>query len=874
MSWLYSPLLPGGAQLLSSSSTPKTGSDSGSGSDASALTATVATTDSGTGADSSALTWANAAVTDSGTGSDASSVSTPVPTTDSGTGADASALTAAVPVTEAGTGADVSDLVSAGNAVTDSGTGADASALAAAYPTTDSGTGVEAAGSISYVVFPNVYKVFAHEPSSRHVRSALTITGLWRTDFPVVYANRSDSGTGDDASALVVALPLTDDGAGAEASDVPYAPAVTDSGSGADSSSTAVPVAVTDTGAGDDSADSLLIVALALTEDGTGADASSVLGNQAPSIPKALKAIIAHTPEKRRQRTLIIAALTPGANRTVSVTDEGVGSDSSFVSMGARPPLALVVRAHTPAERKQHTQLISGFSISTPGDDDQSINVSDSGTALETGSVITPSTVGARRSVALQGVVYQPLLNRAVQAFHRQEPKDPVPYVLVYLYSAPPTFTYAADGVSNQNWVRKAYKAHQTEQKMLGSRIAVRVFSTTQPMRTDTGTLADSASLVVAVSASDFGMGSDTASFSSSSKTVSDSGVGSDTATIALQFTATDSGSGDDGSSLRAIVAVSEESLDNDDVAYFADVHEVMVLDAGAGSADNVATLQVSISVADDAVGDDVTSSTRLFAATDSGAGADATSLLASLPRTDSGSGTEAARQSRLVTDSGTGADSALLIVALPRTDSGTATDASSVRALVSATDAATTTDQAAPGFGFSVTDSATGSDAAVMSRHVTTSDSGTGSDSLSLAAALPRTDSGTGAETKFITAVINAIESITGVDAVAQGVALSRSDSGSGAETLAKGQYVNDAGTGVDVVASLVASIRKTDSGAGTDASDLGYDGTFYDRDGTILPVQPTQITVGQSGPSIAGARSGIIRRGRGGAIKKRGDA
>src|SRR6185295_11876375 len=75
--------------LESIDSTPKAGTDSGTGADASVLTVLLVPTDTGTGADNSALV-AVYGTTDTGAGTEASNVSQIV--TDTGTGADASSL--------------------------------------------------------------------------------------------------------------------------------------------------------------------------------------------------------------------------------------------------------------------------------------------------------------------------------------------------------------------------------------------------------------------------------------------------------------------------------------------------------------------------------------------------------------------------------------------------------------------------------------------------------------------------------------------------------------------------------------------------------------------------------------------------------------
>lgn len=122
------------------SSTPVSGSDSGTGANSGAVSATATATDTGTGSDSGGISLAFAA-TDTGTGSEAWLISIPVTGLEPGSGDDSAwSSTATLTGTDTGTGVDGSTLTAAVTS-SDTGTGSESGIIQVAA--TDTATGSE-----------------------------------------------------------------------------------------------------------------------------------------------------------------------------------------------------------------------------------------------------------------------------------------------------------------------------------------------------------------------------------------------------------------------------------------------------------------------------------------------------------------------------------------------------------------------------------------------------------------------------------------------------------------------------------------------------------------------------------------------------------
>lgn len=126
---------------VTTSATPVSDSDAGTGTDAGTVTAGVPGSDTGTGADSASLA-ASVPGADTSSGTDAGSVTAALQGADSGSGADASGgITASVPGADTGTGAEGGSL---GIPSADTGTGAESASLTAAVPGSDTAAAADA----------------------------------------------------------------------------------------------------------------------------------------------------------------------------------------------------------------------------------------------------------------------------------------------------------------------------------------------------------------------------------------------------------------------------------------------------------------------------------------------------------------------------------------------------------------------------------------------------------------------------------------------------------------------------------------------------------------------------------------------------------
>ncbi len=258
-------------------STPKAGTESGSGADASVERATYPLTDSGTRTEVAALSAAYPR-TDTGSGSDASAVRVPKAGTDSGAGTDASAEHVANTVTDAGSGADT--VKTKASLVAQTGSGTEVSSTHAAYVSTDSGTGTE----VAKVSRPVADTGTGTDASTGHATYARADAGTG-ADASTEHAsyNRGDSGSGADASAtnqlarLAAALLRADTGAGSDTSSVQTGgtpKAGTDAGSGSEASSVTRTYAVAQPGTGVDTSAERAVYAR--TDTGSGLDTSSL----------------------------------------------------------------------------------------------------------------------------------------------------------------------------------------------------------------------------------------------------------------------------------------------------------------------------------------------------------------------------------------------------------------------------------------------------------------------------------------------------------------------------------------------------------------------------------------------------------------------
>ncbi len=254
------------------SSTPKAGTDSGSGADASAEKAALPRTESATGVDASAERFLTTR-TETGAGVDSSFLRQQKAASDTGAGADVSAEKAVYARTESGAGAD--SIKAKASAVAQTGAGTEVSSEHAAYALTQAGTGTET----SRLTVPKAVSDTGAgtDVSAEHASYAVTqvSTGADASAEHAAYTV-TQPGTGTDASAVARRYAVTDTGAGSDASVEKAVYARAETGAGADSSALQAGNTrnVSDSGTGADS--SVLVARVTRTDAGTGADSSSL----------------------------------------------------------------------------------------------------------------------------------------------------------------------------------------------------------------------------------------------------------------------------------------------------------------------------------------------------------------------------------------------------------------------------------------------------------------------------------------------------------------------------------------------------------------------------------------------------------------------
>jgi len=233
-------------------------SDTGSGSDAVAVTASMPVSDAGSGSDTASITAKILPTSDTGQGSDSiASLQAQVPVSDSGAGSDAiSALQAQIPLPDSGSGSDALSLLQAQVPVSDSGLGSDVANIAAQVPIADS-----AEGSDNAVVGSSV-NVSDSGVGSDNASIAAQIPAIdvgLGTDSVAVGStvNLIDSGLGSDAVAIQAQVLVADAGASFDSAIVNVSTVISDAGLGSDILAIAVPISVSDAGVG---ADTIVVV--------------------------------------------------------------------------------------------------------------------------------------------------------------------------------------------------------------------------------------------------------------------------------------------------------------------------------------------------------------------------------------------------------------------------------------------------------------------------------------------------------------------------------------------------------------------------------------------------------------------------------------
>lgn len=177
---------------------PISGSDTGSGADASALAVAETQADTGSSTDASSLVSRISGTGETSTGADASAETARYTQADTGSGADASTEHSAYTGADTGSGADAST-AHAAETSSDTGTSTDASALVSRISPAETGTGVEGTTEIAL-------------SSADENGTSSEVAGLGFTD--------GDTGSGDDTGDVEIPIYGDDTGSGVEDTDL------------------------------------------------------------------------------------------------------------------------------------------------------------------------------------------------------------------------------------------------------------------------------------------------------------------------------------------------------------------------------------------------------------------------------------------------------------------------------------------------------------------------------------------------------------------------------------------------------------------------------------------------------------------------------
>ena len=170
----------------------------------------------------------------------------------------------------------------------------------------------------------------------------------------------------------------------------------------------------------------------------------------------------------------------------------------------------------------------------------------------------------------------------------------------------------------------------------------------------DTGSGTENLSIASSLSISDAGSGADAGPAPAVSFSLQDTGVGNDAESVVISLAVQDSGSGADSAALAEILN--------------------LISDTAVGS-DQVANINASFAITDNAIGQDSPALSIYLPVTDAGTGSDAISVVQEILRT--------------ITDQGQGSDNLNVTVSVPISDSGAGIDAVALQALLQVIDSA-----------------------------------------------------------------------------------------------------------------------------------------------------------------------------------------
>lgn len=350
--------IPGGPTAVSSS-------DSGTGSETQGLG--IALTDSGTGSDAGLVT-ASLASTDAGSGVDVQGLG--VALADAGAGAETQQLVAQIAAADTGTGSEVSFTGVTGQ---DSGSGSDSQGLTISQLDSGSGsdrqggTGVALADAGSGAEAQSVLVFLASQDTGTGQETQQVVVSLSSQDTgsgtenqqaSSPFKNDSDAGTGAEIWLVTAALAGTDAGTGAEAQQPGIAS--TDAGTGSEAQTPTARTAVADGGAGAETQG----LALASQDAGTGAEVQGVTATaqDADAGSGTDAAVLA-----------ILAADAGTGAESGAITTEYVGSAETGTGAESYPGFAAITPIDPPdtatgAEAQAATAFIAGQDAGTGTD--------------------------------------------------------------------------------------------------------------------------------------------------------------------------------------------------------------------------------------------------------------------------------------------------------------------------------------------------------------------------------------------------------------------------------------------------------------------------------------------------------------------------
>lgn len=212
------PPLPQG--INTSTTTPVSDNDTGSGTEDATVSAGLTGTDTGAGADTSTVT-ASETGSDTGSGAEGVTLTGLYPAADTGSGTDtAVSVTAVITGADTGSGTDTAS-VAGSEAGSDTGSGANSGVIAAAISGADTGSDVETA-SLTVTITAGDTGTFTDTATAS---GGSTPSG-------------ADTGSGVESGSVVAGISGTDTGSGTDAATVATTESGADGGAGADVAST------------------------------------------------------------------------------------------------------------------------------------------------------------------------------------------------------------------------------------------------------------------------------------------------------------------------------------------------------------------------------------------------------------------------------------------------------------------------------------------------------------------------------------------------------------------------------------------------------------------------------------------------------------